>query len=85
LEFEEAALHAVADRAIARGTGARGLRAILEEALLGIMYELPSRKDIAKVVVGGDAISGGEPVIVPREITPRRRRAAGGSGSEKSA
>ena len=83
LEFEPDALHAVADKAISRGTGARGLRAILEEALLGIMYELPSRKDIARVVVGADAIAGGEPVIVPREITPRRRRSPG--GSEKTA
>ncbi len=85
LEFEPATLLAVADKAIARGTGARGLRAILEEALLGIMYELPSRKDIAKVVVSPDAIAGGEPVIVPREITPRRRRSGGSSGSERSA
>jgi ATP-dependent Clp protease ATP-binding subunit ClpX len=87
LEFETAALEAVADKAISRGTGARGLRAILEESLLGIMYELPSRKDIAKVVVSGAAIAGGEPTIVPREITPRRRR-SGGSGqgdSERSA
>ncbi len=85
LEFESDALLAVADKAIARGTGARGLRAILEEALLGVMYELPSRKDIARVVVNADTIAGGEPVIVPREITPRRRRATGSGGSEKSA
>ena len=86
LEFEQEALLAVADKAIARGTGARGLRAILEEELLEVMYDLPSRKDIAKVVVNADTIAGGEPVIVPREITPRRRRSGGGtSGSEKSA
>jgi ATP-dependent Clp protease ATP-binding subunit ClpX len=85
LVFEDPALGAVADKAISRGTGARGLRAILEEALLGIMYELPSRKDIAKVVVTADAIAGGEPTIVPREITPRRRRSSSGEGSEKSA
>jgi ATP-dependent Clp protease ATP-binding subunit ClpX len=85
LTFDQAALDAVADKAIARGTGARGLRAILEEALLGVMYELPSRKDIAKVVVTEEAIAGGEPVIVPREITPRRRRNTGGTGSEKTA
>ncbi len=86
LEFEASALEAVADKAIARGTGARGLRAILEEALLTIMYDLPSRKDIAKVVVTADALAGGEPVIVPREITPRRRRSSGqASDSERSA
>jgi ATP-dependent Clp protease ATP-binding subunit ClpX len=86
LVFEDDALGAVADKAIARGTGARGLRAILEEALLGIMYELPSRKDIAKVVVTADTIAGAsEPTIVPREITPRRRRSTGNEGNEKSA
>ena len=79
LEFEEAALLAVADKAIERGTGARGLRAILEETLLGIMYELPSRKDIAKVVVTKDAVAGGEATIIPREITPRRRRPSNSS------
>jgi len=85
LEFEDGALEAVADKAIARGTGARGLRAILEEALLSIMYELPSRKDIARVVVTADAIAGGEPVIVPREITPRRRRSKSADDSERTA
>ena len=74
LEFEEEALLAVAALAIQRGTGARGLRAILEETLLNVMYEVPSRKDIAKVVITEEAVRGGEPVIVPREITPRRRR-----------
>ena len=43
LEFTDDALAAVADQALARGTGARGLRAILEEVLLGVMYDLPSR------------------------------------------
>ncbi len=48
LEFTEDALEAIADQALARGTGARGLRAILEEVLLGVMYELPSRDDVAQ-------------------------------------
>ncbi len=50
LEFTEDALEAVADQAILRGTGARGLRAIMEEVLLPVMYDIPSRDDVAKVV-----------------------------------
>ena len=56
LHFTEDALHAVADQAIARGTGARGLRAILEEVLMGIMYEVPDRDDVAKVVIDGEVV-----------------------------
>ena len=51
LEFTDDALEAVADQAILRGTGARGLRAIMEEVLLPVMYDIPSRDDVAKVVV----------------------------------
>ena len=51
LEFTDDALEAVADQAILRGTGARGLRAILEEVLLSVMYEVPSRKDVERVVI----------------------------------
>ena len=51
LEIDREALDIIADQAIARGTGARGLRAIMEEILLPVMYEVPSRKDVGKVVV----------------------------------
>jgi ATP-dependent Clp protease ATP-binding subunit ClpX len=51
LEFEQSALEAVATEAFLRRTGARGLRSIVETALLDIMYEAPSRKDIARCVV----------------------------------
>ena len=51
LEFTDDALEAIADQAILRGTGARGLRAIMEEVLLSVMYEVPCRKDVAQVVV----------------------------------
>ena len=47
LEFTDDALEAIADQAILRGTGARGLRAIMEEVLLSVMYEVPSREDVA--------------------------------------
>ena len=81
LEFSEDALAAVADQALLRGTGARGLRAILEEVLLNIMYDLPSRTDIEKVVVDRDVVlEKVNPTLVPRSASPstqtRPRRAA---------
>ncbi len=51
LEFTEAALRAIAKKAMERKTGARGLRSILENVLLDIMYDLPSLKDVTKVVI----------------------------------
>ncbi len=76
LEFTEDALEAVADQAILRGTGARGLRAILEEVLLSVMYEVPSRKDIARCVINRDVVlEHVNPTLVPREApTPKRER-----------
>jgi ATP-dependent Clp protease ATP-binding subunit ClpX len=80
LEFTPDALEAVAEQAIVRGTGARGLRAILEEVLLGVMYELPSRDDVARVVVDAEVVVDNvNPTLVPREATSgsgRPRRAA---------
>ena len=58
LEFRENALTAIAKRALQRKTGARGLRSILEHALLDIMFDLPSEKGVTKVVVDEDVISG---------------------------
>ncbi|MGA1738991.1 MAG: ATP-dependent Clp protease ATP-binding subunit ClpX, partial [Candidatus Nanopelagicaceae bacterium] len=63
LEIEPAALDVVADQAIARGTGARGLRAIMEEILLGVMYEVPSKKDVGRVVI--------TPEVVTAKASPR--------------
>ncbi|MDG4764794.1 ATP-dependent Clp protease ATP-binding subunit ClpX [Solwaraspora sp. WMMD406] len=75
LEFEPAALEAVADQAMLRGTGARGLRAILEEVLLSVMYEVPSNPDAARVLITREAVlENVNPTIVPREFTGRRRR-----------
>ena len=75
LEFTDDALAAVADQALLRGTGARGLRAIIEEVLLGVMYELPSRDDIEKVVVDADVVlEKVNPTLVPRTATPRASR-----------
>ena len=79
LEFTPDALEAVADQAILRGTGARGLRAILEEVLLSVMYEVPSRKDVERVVITGPVVlEHVNPTIVPRSTrsrTPREKSA----------
>jgi ATP-dependent Clp protease ATP-binding subunit ClpX len=75
LEFSDDALEAIADQAILRGTGARGLRAIMEEVLLSVMYEVPSRDDIARVVITREAVlEHVNPTIVPRETPKRERR-----------
>jgi len=74
LEFDTDALDEIADQALLRGTGARGLRAILEEVLLNVMYDVPSRTDVAKVVITGEVVRDSvNPTLIPRE-TPRRVR-----------
>jgi ATP-dependent Clp protease ATP-binding subunit ClpX len=60
LEFEEGALRAIAEKALARGTGARGLKSIIEDALLNSMFEVPSRSDIKKCVITEASINTGE-------------------------
>jgi len=80
LEFTDDALQAIADQAILRATGARGLRAILEEVLLNVMYDLPSRTDVEKCVIDADVVLDKvNPTLVPRQTStraPRPRRAA---------
>ena len=75
LEFTPEALDAIADQAIHRGTGARGLRAIMEEVLLPVMYDIPSRDDVAKVVVTQETVQDNVlPTIVPRKAPRAERR-----------
>jgi len=75
LEFTTDSLEAIADQALLRGTGARGLRAILEEVLLNVMYDVPSRDDVAKVVITGEVVREKvNPTLVPREAKPRTPR-----------
>jgi ATP-dependent Clp protease ATP-binding subunit ClpX len=78
LEFTPDALEAVADLALLRGTGARGLRAILEEVLLDTMYDLPGRTDIGRCVIDADTVRDRvNPTLVPRsESRPGRQRRA---------
>ena len=68
LTFTPGALEAVAEQAIERKTGARGLRAILETAMLDIMYDIPSQPNIIEVVVNEEVIHRGEmPLVVYQE------------------
>ena len=83
LDFEEAALKAIAGKAIARKSGARGLRAIIEDALMGTMFELPSRADVSRVVVTEDTITKNqEPTLIPGE--PKRKPVSGKTRRESA-
>jgi ATP-dependent Clp protease ATP-binding subunit ClpX len=84
LEFTPESLDAIADLALLRGTGARGLRAIMESVLLAVMYEVPSRSDIAKVIVTPESITdGATPTFVQRTGDIPKRAARGEKRSEE--
>jgi ATP-dependent Clp protease ATP-binding subunit ClpX len=84
LEITPEALDAIAELALKRGTGARGLRAILESVLLGVMYDVPSRADIAKVILTQECISdGGAPTLIPRTGDIPKRGARRDKGQEE--
>ncbi len=77
LEFSDDALDAIADQALLRGTGARGLRAILEEVLLDVMYDVPSREDVGRCVIDASVVlENVNPTLVPKSEARRQRRAA---------
>ncbi|MTA32054.1 MAG: ATP-dependent Clp protease ATP-binding subunit ClpX, partial [Actinobacteria bacterium] len=87
LEFTTESLDAIADLALLRGTGARGLRAIMESVLLSVMYDVPSRTDVAKVIITKECIDeNAAPTLVERtgDIPKRASRREKGS-EEKSA
>ena len=74
LEFTDDALEAVAEQSMLRGTGARGLRAILEEVLLNVMYDLPSEENIGKCIINREVVlEKVNPTLVPRKERPARR------------
>lgn len=82
LKFTEASLHSVVKEAIKRKTGARGLRSILEEAMLNIMYEMPSIKDLKEVIITEESIEkGAEPILVFR--SPEKKAAEETENSKK--
>ncbi|MCI1207487.1 MAG: ATP-dependent Clp protease ATP-binding subunit ClpX [Microbacteriaceae bacterium] len=72
LEIQRPVLEAIADRAAARKTGARGLRAILEEILGPVMFELPSHPEVTRVVITPEVLSGGAPRLEYAENTARK-------------
>jgi ATP-dependent Clp protease ATP-binding subunit ClpX len=77
LEFTDEAISAIAEKAMERGTGARGLRAIIEEALLNVMYDVPSRGDIAKVIVTDGVVTDHEaPTLVERPDETKKKKSA---------
>ena len=76
LEFDEDALKEIAHLTILRNTGARGLRAILEDIMLPVMYEIPSREDVAKVIITKDAVlKHSEPILVLKPSEPEGKTA----------
>ena len=65
LEIKEDALKAIAKLAVSQNTGARGLRSIIEDSLMNIMYEVPDQKDLYKVVINKDVISKkSDPILI---------------------
>ena len=78
LIFDEEALEAIAERALEKKTGARALRAILEEVMLDIMYEIPKDDNIGRVIITKDYIQGkGVPVIEMRGVSKQKSIASG--------
>ncbi len=77
LEFKENSLRAIAEEAMNRNTGARGLRAILEETLLNVMYELPSREDIERCIIAREVVLNGDtPILVTKDKRSKKEESA---------
>lgn len=75
LDFTQEALVAIAQKAIKRKTGARGLRTILEELLLDVMYDIPSQDNVAKIMVGKSVVTGeGKPTLVYHKAGKRSKK-----------
>jgi ATP-dependent Clp protease ATP-binding subunit ClpX len=75
LTFEPAAIRAIAKGALNRGTGARGLRSIIETVMRDVMFEIPSRRDVREVVVTEESIAHGVPPLLVLNPTERKREA----------
>ena len=76
LEIAPDALEAVAEKAIEREIGARGLRAVMEQTMMKIMFAIPSDLTIKKVVLTPECIAGGEPMIIKDSKKPRLKAGA---------
>ena len=68
LKFEQGALEALAEQASEKGTGARGLRSLIENLMVQIMFDLPSRKDVGECIITADTVHGKSgPVLIPKD------------------
>lgn len=76
LEIRKDALDSIAERAVERKIGARGLRSIMESIMMKIMYRIPSDLSIRKVIITADSVNGGEPEIVRDAARPREKLGA---------
>ncbi|OLS02059.1 ATP-dependent Clp protease ATP-binding subunit ClpX [Tissierella creatinophila] len=85
LEFDEEALKLIAKKAIERKTGARGLRSIIEETMLDIMYDIPSREDVEKCLITKETVEKrGEPTLVLLDKKKRSRSSKAGNKESAS-
>ena len=75
LEFTDSALRAIAKKALSKNTGARGLRSIIEEVMLDIMYELPEQKEGGRYVITEDIVEGREHLFRVADHTPKTKSA----------
>lgn len=76
LEFSSDAVEAIANKAIELNTGARGLRSIMENAMLDIMYSAPDDKEIEKIVITGGCVGGEQPTVIRRKKNPGKKEIA---------
>ncbi len=76
LEFDDDAVEAIAKKAIERKTGARGLRAILEDLMMDIMYEVPSEQDAVKCIVHKDCVTEGARPELIKGAKPKKQRSS---------
>jgi len=72
LRLTDSAISAIAQKALERKSGARGLRAVMENCLLDIMYEIPSVKNVKECVIGADVVLNGEPPILLYERNKKK-------------
>ena len=77
LKFTPDALEAIADKAIERKTGARGLRAILEETMLDVMYEIPSREDVGLCTITKECVTENKPPLLTPALPKEEQKALG--------
>jgi ATP-dependent Clp protease ATP-binding subunit ClpX len=76
LIFTDEALDAIAEKAIAKGTGARGLRSIIEELMLDIMFEVPSKQDISECLITADTVKGKAPKLLKKKNEEKELKSA---------